>query len=468
MLHPGDRCRSADEPGEDGRWGAGWSLPGERPPEHLGHHGRAGQPAVSDRPTERHHDVRGAGQRARRRRDDEVAGCGDGRDRDAGRERSGGQVVEEGGTLDELRDGRRRGVDRSPGDRAEAVVEHAVAVGDAEARGEGGERRTVVWRAEGDELLDAVGVGAADQRRSRDQAALGVGDDVDRDAGVRGLDVDEERAQPATSLPQVTHRHRPVVRPDGHAVEGADPGDAATGVGELHPVGVVVAEGLGVHVEHVGTPTGRPVAADQHRDPALVRWCRGGGARRRAPALPCEQQPPCPGAVSQRAPQQRRPRQPPGRGRDHRRLVGQPAHHRLADVPDRPHPGHRRSKPAPLDLDRAWRPVLDGDQVHLDGSACEEQRRVDVAPTGTDPEVEGASAPAHDLPALDPVAPADEDLAEEGVAGAQAVGVEHHHVELAPHRAGEGDLARAGGSHVAAVGDVVVEAPVAGGVRVVR
>ena len=107
-------------------------------------------------------------------------------------------------------------------------------------------------------------------------------------------------------------------------------------------------------------------------------------------------------------------------------------------------------------------PQLLGHQVDLGRTSTEQPRRVEVGIAGPHAEVEPVLRGAERLALADVVAPADGDVAQEGVAGAQTVGVEDDDVEAAGHRTGEDHLASGGGAHGRAGNGGVLEAAVPG------
>ena len=348
-------------------------------------------------------------------------------------------------SLGELGDGGGCGVGRPSGDGPQRLARRWSPPRRCPTRRPARSHGTVVGGTEGDEVLDGepLGVGSA-QGQPSDHAALGVGDHVHGHPRVGRGDVGQQRLQAPTSDPEVSGRlGRPVVR-RGHAPQRSYSRHPSTGVGELDAIGIGVAEGGGVDGEHVGLASARAVAGHEDGDAPSRRWWRHRGGRRRATFLVGEQLAEVPTHRCECLGQHDGGDQHlPDRGRNViDRLVGQPP--RCPPCADRQRLGPRQGTQEPSSLRRLRcdGALLDGHEEDLDRTSAEEERGVDVALPRPGAEVQRRTARPQHLPAVEGLTPAHGHVGEERVAGAQPVGVEHHHVEAAADLAGEGDLPR--------------------------
>src|SRR5205085_6399121 len=95
----------------------------------------------------------------------------------------------------------------------------------------------------------------------------------------------------------------------------------------------------------------------------------------------------------------------------------------------------------PLRVLRAQAPIAVGNQMDLGRAVAEEEDGIDVDLADAGPEVGAVGGGAHRLALDDGVAPVHVDRTEEGVGGADTIGVEDDHVEAAADLAGKGDHA---------------------------
>ncbi len=426
--------------------------------------------------------------------DDQVAVGRDRGDPEAGREGALGQRPEVGRALGQLGRRGRRPVEPTVGGPGEHRPPGPARRGGAEGGVGGGQVGPVVGRPQGDEVLDRGRAWRPREGGPGHHAALRVRYHVDRHARVGPADVLEQDPQPVARPLELATGVGPPVVGHWHAAQVADPRRPPAAVRELDDVGGVVAQGGGVQLEHRGVAAARPVATDEDHDASLPRRSGDGLVRGRAPLLVG---PEPAGLLEQdggpdhgEAPEvglhlgPREPGRPIGHGQGElplrRRHVGGPRHCPSPGVhrPARGRPRHTRDpagreageEPGPLLRRRPGRPQVGGHEVHLGRPVRpEEAEGVDVLVPHPGPPVQRGARPTDHVAARHPVAPADEDLRQERVAGAQPVGVEHHDVEPEAHPPGEGDLAVGGRPHgLADLGGVVhpaVAGAVAGGRR---
>jgi hypothetical protein len=414
---------------------------------------------------------------ARRRHDDVVGSCevgaprghgevlpgADGRHVEAGGQRRAVQPAHEVRVLGHLLDrrggrvdlGRQAGVGRGEDDLAGiGVPGHGQACG---------HRRAPVGGAQGDQGVHlgqprVARVHLVRERLAGHQAALGMGDDVDRDARVPRLQAGQELAQPATGLPDVVGR----VRLGVLVLIGG-----AAAIGEPVVVARRVAQGGGVHIVDGALFAGRPQAGHPHEDVALRRLRRNDGLRRARLAGP----PPVVGGSREAGPVWDRVELlgvvdeaaelvdvsgDLGGGRVLGPFVGRGAGGDRPGGPALEHAGQAGPLPS-LGLGTAQ---LVGDEVDL-GWSAEELGRVEVRLTGPHTEVEPVLRGADGLALADLLAPADRDALEERVAGTEAVVMEDDDMKAPRHRPCEDHLAVGGGGDRSSRLGGVLEPPVA-------